>query len=202
MRWTVLVPLRALPSAKSRLASTVPAELFEPLVHAIRADTLDTVRAAAPVARVLVVADVPGAGVSLVQSTPGLNGALRDGAAHAVLHWPADGVAALVGDLPAVRAEELAQALDDAARHPSAFVADRSGTCTTLLTARPGVRLDPRFGPGSAARHAAGAVALEAGPGLRHDVDTAADLLAAARVGLGRRTAALIGSDGTLHRSR
>jgi 2-phospho-L-lactate guanylyltransferase len=201
MMWTVLVPLRALPSAKSRLASTVPGELFEPLVHAIREDTLDAVRAAAPVARVVVVADAPGPGVALVQSTPGLNGALRDGAAHARRHWPGDGVAALVGDLPAVRAPELAEALDDAARHPSAFVADQSGTGTTLLTARPGATLNPRFGPGSAARHAAGAVEIPAGPGLRHDVDTAADLLAAALVGLGPRTAALIDRDGTLPRS-
>ncbi len=83
MRWTVLVPLRSLPSAKSRLASTVPAELFEDLVDAIRADTLAAVRAAGPVARVVVVGDRPADGVTLVQTQPGLNGALRDGAAYA-----------------------------------------------------------------------------------------------------------------------
>ncbi|MGH8861721.1 MAG: 2-phospho-L-lactate guanylyltransferase [Jatrophihabitantaceae bacterium] len=201
MRWTVVVPLRALPSAKSRLAASVPPEVFERLVTAIRADTLAAARAAAPVARVVVVGDAPGANVTLVQTSRGLNGALRDGAAHASARWPADGVAALVGDLPSVRPEELAAALDAAAGHRCAFVADRPGTGTTLLTARPGVPLDPRFGTGSAARHASIAAELDAGPGLRHDVDTADDLAAAARVGLGARTAALIGRDVAIRRS-
>lgn len=201
MRWTVLVPVRALPSAKSRLSSTVAAALFEPLVRGIRADTLAAVRAAAPVARTVVVCDVPGEGVDLVQTSPGLNGALRDGAALARRRWPRDGVAALVGDLPALRPQELADALDDAARYPCAFVPDRDGTGTTLLTARPGADLDPRFGAASAARHQAIAVELAAGPGLRHDVDTADDLVAAAEVGLGVHTAALYDGAGLVPRS-
>jgi 2-phospho-L-lactate guanylyltransferase len=198
----VLVPIRALPSAKSRLAPSVPVELFEQLVSAIRADTLAAARASAPVARVVVVGDQPGDGITLVQRSPGLNGALRDGAAHAREHWPAEGVAALVGDLPAVRPDELAAALDAAAGHDAAFVPDRTGTGTTLLTARPGTDLDPRFGDGSAARHGAFAARLEAGAGLRHDVDTAEDLAAAALVGLGEHTAAVVHGDEALPRSR
>ena len=96
VRWTVLVPMRALPSAKSRLAATLPPDRHAETVRAIRADTLAAVRAAAPVARVVVIGDAPGADVGLVQTSPGLNGALRDGAAFAAQHWPADGVAALV----------------------------------------------------------------------------------------------------------
>lgn len=202
MRWTVLVPLRALPSAKSRLAASVPADVFERLVDAIRADTLAAVHAAAPVARVVVIGDRAGDGITLVQTHTGLNGALRDGAAHARAHWPADGVAALVGDLPALRSDELAAALTAAAAYPAAFVADQPGTGTTLLTARPDARLDPRFGEGSAVRHAALAAALPAGPGLRHDVDTADDLAAAALVGLGEHTAAIFAPDRALPRSR
>ncbi len=198
----MLVPIRALPSAKSRLAESVPAEVFERLVSAIRADTFAAVRASAPVARVLVVGDQAGEGISLVQRSTGLNGALRDGAAHARAHWPADGVAALVGDLPALRPEELVAALASAAQHDSAFVPDRTGTGTTLLTARPGTELDPRFGEGSAARHGAFAARLPAGAGLRHDVDTAADLAAATQVGLGEHTAAVVHGDGALPRSR
>lgn len=196
MRWTVLVPIRSLPSAKSRLASSVPAEVFERLVTAIRADTLDAVRAADPVARVVVVGDLPGPGVTLVQTSPGLNGALRDGASHAVEWWPDDGVAALVGDLPALRPRELAEALDAAAGHPAAFVPDRTGTGTTTLAARPGAVLDPQFGPGSAARHRAVATELRAAAGLRHDVDTAEDLAAAAALGLGPHTSILFDVDG------
>jgi 2-phospho-L-lactate guanylyltransferase len=201
MRWTVLVPLRALPNAKSRLASTVPAELFEALVTAIRADTLAAAGAAAPVARIVIVGDVPGADVTLVQHSPGLNGALRDGAAHAAEHWPEDGVAALVGDLPALRPDELTATLTAAAAVSAGFVTDHAGTGTTMLTARPGSTLDPHFGAGSAARHAAIATALDAGPGLRHDVDTAADLAAATPFGLGPHTASAIVIDDAVHRS-
>jgi 2-phospho-L-lactate/phosphoenolpyruvate guanylyltransferase len=196
MKWTVLVPIRALPSAKSRLASSVPAEVFEPLVAAIRADTLEAVRAARPVARVVVVGNRPAPDVTYVQTSPGLNGALRDAAAFAREQWPDDGIAALVGDLPALRPAELADALDAAAAHPTAFVPDRTGTGTTMLTARPDVVLDPRFGLGSAGRHREIAAELHAGAGLRHDVDTADDLAAAAELGLGARTVILFDTDG------
>jgi 2-phospho-L-lactate guanylyltransferase len=189
--WTVLVPLRALPAAKSRLAASLPPDMHARLVAAIRADTVHAARDAAAVARVVVIGDVPGEGVTLVQRSAGLNGALRDGVSYARQHWPEDGVAALVGDLPALRAAELDAALIAAAAHRRAFVADAHGAGTTLLTATPGAPLVPRFGAGSARRHAATAVALPAGPGLRTDVDTLADLAAAAKLGLGAHTAAL-----------
>lgn len=197
----MLVPIRALPSAKSRLAMSVPTELFEQLVSAIRADTLAAAQASSSVARLVVVGDRPGEGITLVQWSTGLNGALRDGAAHASEHWAEDGVAALVGDLPAVRPDELSAALDAATEHAAAFVPDRTGTGTTLLTARPGTALDPRFGEGSAARHGSFATRLDAGAGLRHDVDTAEDLAAAMQVGLGERTAAVVRGNGALPRS-
>jgi 2-phospho-L-lactate guanylyltransferase len=201
--WTLLVPLRALPGAKSRLAQAVPRDLHGSLVAAIRADTLDAAGAADKVARIVIIGDAPGPDVTVVQTSPGLNGALRDGAAFAAAHWPDDGIAALVGDLPALRAAELGAALRAAGSHPRAFVPDASGTGTTLLTARPGVSFDPRFGVGSAARHAAIAVALlDVGAGLRTDVDTATDLADAARVGLGSHTGALVTQDGSASSSR
>jgi 2-phospho-L-lactate guanylyltransferase len=202
MRWTVLVPLRALPSAKSRLAEALSPEVHGAVVAAIRADTLAAVSSAAPVAHVVIIGDAPGEGVTLVQTSAGLNGALRDGAVYARERWPDDGIAALVGDLPALRAGELGAALDAAAPHPSAFVPDASGAGTTLLAATPGTALDPRFGIGSAARHAAIAVTLEAGAGLRTDVDTVGDLADAARVGVGVHTDAVITAHGVVARSR
>ncbi|MDQ6848564.1 MAG: 2-phospho-L-lactate guanylyltransferase [Actinomycetota bacterium] len=193
LQWTVLVPMKALPAAKSRLAQTVPAGWHVELVAAIRADTLRAVRAAARAARVLVITDVEdGISGALVQSAPGLNGALRDGADHAGQHWPRDGVAALVGDLPALRPEDLDAALVAAAGHAHAFVSDAAGTGTTLLTATPGTALAARFGTGSAARHAAHAVALDASAGLRHDVDSVADLASAAMLGVGPATRAVL----------
>jgi 2-phospho-L-lactate guanylyltransferase len=61
-----------------------------------------------------------------------------------------------------------------------------------------GVPLEPRFGADSAAVHKAhGAVRLDGDwPGLRRDVDTEADLTAAAALGLGRHTAATLASTG------
>jgi 2-phospho-L-lactate guanylyltransferase len=155
----------------------------------MRRDTAHAARDAAAVARVLVVADRAGDPTAdLVQSAPGLNEGVAEAAGIAAQRWPTDGIAALVGDLPALRSQELTAALADAANHPRAFVADSAGTGTTLLTARPGVALRPAFGPGSAARHAQLAVAVSAGPGLRADVDTAEDLSRARLLGLGRST--------------
>lgn len=199
MRWTVLIPVRSLPNAKSRLAVDLPPDVHAELVTAIRADTIAAARAAAAVARIVIVGDRPGPGVTLVQHSPGLNGALRDGAAHARDQWPADGIAALVGDLPALTPDALAAALDAAAGHATSFVPDASGTGTTLLATTPGHELDPRFGPGSAARHAASALALAAAAELRQDVDTLPELDAAARLGVGPRTSSVLAA--TLRRS-
>jgi 2-phospho-L-lactate guanylyltransferase len=71
-----------------------------------------------------------------------------------------------------------------------AFVADASGTGTTLLATAPGRPVEPRYGRASAAAHrAAGAIELTGGwPSLRTDVDTAADLRTAAELGLGPAT--------------
>lgn len=193
MQWTVLIPAKSLPEAKSRLAgASADADDHARLVQAIRDDTSSAARSAANVSRVVLIVDRggdEGDGV-LVQSAPGLNAALREGAAYAAAVWPHDGVAALVGDLPALRPDELAAALEAAVDHPRAYVTDAAGSGTTLLTALPGLELRPEFGADSATRHARSAHALDAGPGLRHDVDTHADLLAAAQHGLGAHTAA------------
>jgi 2-phospho-L-lactate guanylyltransferase len=192
--WTIIVALKAMPAAKSRLvpASTGP-RAHAQLVEAIRADTLEV---AASVGQVLVVLDRPGTDSGrwpvLVQHEAGLNAAVREGETLVRTLRPDDAVAALVGDLPALTAAELTAALTIAARHPRGFVADVAGTGTTLLTARPGVSLQPAFGPGSAARHAAIAYCVDAGAGLRLDVDTAADLAQARELGVGPATRALL----------
>jgi 2-phospho-L-lactate guanylyltransferase len=199
VRWTVIIPAKALPEAKSRLVSaSTGAEEHQRLVAAIRTDTVTAAQAAGGVARVLVVADRAGtadglpAGIEVVvQRAAGLNPALREAARHAADRWPDDGVAALVGDLPALRPADLAAALRAAAAVPAGYVPDAAGTGTTLLTAAPGTALDPAFGPGSAGRHAARAAQLDGRPGLRRDVDTARDLADAATLGLGPLTAAV-----------
>jgi 2-phospho-L-lactate guanylyltransferase len=192
----VLVPVKDLGSAKSRLRGALPGVPHADLVLALVLDTLAAALACPAVTGVLVVTsdEAVGAaardvGAKVVPDAPaaGLNPALAHGAAVAG-RGP---LAALAGDLPALRGDDLAAAL--AAVTARAYVPDAAGTGTTLLAAPPGVPLDPRFGPGSARAHAeSGAIALPAVASLRHDVDTAADLAAAALLGLGPRTAALL----------
>jgi 2-phospho-L-lactate guanylyltransferase len=98
----------------------------------------------------------------------------------------------MLADLPCLRTPDLETALSQAAAQGRrAFVADAAGTGTTLLAAPAGVELDPRFGPGSAAAHAASGAHAITGPlaSLRLDVDTTDDLDRALRLGAGPETA-------------
>lgn len=212
----MIVPIKRLEAAKSRLRGGLglgDAER-EALVLAMALDTISAALASPVVGRLVVVtADpVPGdaavlIGAELIADVPdaGLNPALAYAAAlvrrtGATASQP--GVAALAGDLPALRTDELTQALRQAeetaiARGPRghgggrSFVADADGAGTVLLTAPAAVLLEPSFGARSAAAHAAsGAVPLtDAWPTLRRDVDTAADLAEAFVLGVGARTA-------------
>ncbi|WP_167121613.1 2-phospho-L-lactate guanylyltransferase [Amycolatopsis viridis] len=186
---------------KSRLRGAVDERDHAALVLALAWDTLAAATAAG-VRRVLVVAADPAAvaglrrpGVEIVgEAGPGdLNSALRQGEALLRERDPAAVVGAVQADLPALRPAELAAAFAEAAGR-RAFTADAEGTGTTLLLSAAGGPLDPRFGPGSAAAHAAsGAVALElAAPSLRRDVDTPADLAQAGELGVGERTRAVL----------
>jgi 2-phospho-L-lactate/phosphoenolpyruvate guanylyltransferase len=201
--WSAILPVKHLSMAKTRLRGAVADVTHRDLVLAVTLDTIAAVLACPLVGRVLVVTDEPlvrGAARALgarpVPDEPGrgLNAAFAHGAALAA--DSASGavrVVALTADLPALRPSELAAALDIAADAPRAFLADAEGTGTTMLTAA-GVELNPRFGTGSAAAHAAsGAVALSGDwPSLRRDVDTAANLAAAEELGLGPRTALML----------
>ncbi|WP_433356700.1 2-phospho-L-lactate guanylyltransferase [Micromonospora saelicesensis] len=201
-RWAVVVPVKRLAVAKSRLRGALPGVPHEELALALAADTLRAVLACPAVAEALVVTDddrvaaaarTAGARVLPDEPDAGLNAAFRHGAARAPAGW----VAGITADVPALRPAELAGALLAAQNgRPGVrrFLPDAPGGGTVLLTAGPGVPLDPRFGVGSAVAHAAsGAVPLDGDwPSLRRDVDTAADLAAAARLGLGPRTAALV----------
>ena len=202
MQWSVVVPVKRLRLAKSRLyAVGRPRPEHEELALSLALDTVAAALAATAVGRLFVVTDDPAAreametaGAVVLPDEPdaGLNPALAHGAAAATRRSPQDGVALLSADLPALRPAELDAALAAAAGYAAAFVADARGTGTTLLATAPGRPVEPRYGPASAAAHrAAGAVELSGDwPSLRHDVDTAADLRAAAEIGLGPATSA------------
>jgi 2-phospho-L-lactate guanylyltransferase len=202
--WTVILPLKGGPAAKSRLGA--PAAL----ATAIALDCLDAVLATDQVDAVVVVTPDPRLAAEAVaagarvqaESAPGagLSAAVSDGL-QAVLGR----CAVLLGDLPALRPDDLATALHRAGdllgpdgrahdRPSMVFVPDAEGTGTVLLTALSPAAMRPSFGPGSAAAHrAAGAVRLELDlPRLRRDVDTPADLRTAVEFGVGRRTRAVL----------
>ena len=131
--WTVLLPVKVLARAKSRLA-VLAGDRRRELALALAADTVTAVLACPAVARVVVVTSDPVAGPLLAAlgavvvpdepagldgpQDPGddglqdlLNAALRHGAAVASRRWPGTGLAALTADLPALRPAELATAL-------------------------------------------------------------------------------------------
>ncbi|HET6482237.1 MAG TPA: 2-phospho-L-lactate guanylyltransferase [Actinoplanes sp.] len=198
--WVVVMPVKRLDAAKSRLRGAVPAARHGELALAMVRDTATAVLASSAVAELLVVTDDPvvaGAvaalGARVVPDRPaaGLNEAMRYGADEVA--GPARFRAVLAGDLPALRPEQLDAALA-AARPGRGFVADAAGTGTVLLAVAPGEPLDPRFGIGSAAAHAAsGAHPLDGDwPGLRQDVDTPADLGTVLGLRAGSHTCELI----------
>lgn len=108
---------------------------------------------------------------------PGLGGAVRAARAWARRWRPGVPIGVLPVDLPWLSAAELDDALARASASCRAFVPDHLGTGTTLVTAHSPRALVTAYGEESARRHRElGLVPLDAGPGLRHDVDTPADL--------------------------
>ena len=191
--WTVVIPVKRADHGKSRL--TVPGAGRAALARAI---ALDTIAAAVQAARVVVVtadqaisAEAARLGARVVDDPGGgIDAAVAAGA-------PAGGFrAALLGDLPALRPEDLAAALAEATSVDRGVVADAEGTGTTLVTAAPGTPWASAFGAGSVARHVAlGCVPLAVPDAstLRRDVDTVEQLDTAVAHGIGRRTAAALG---------
>ena len=187
MQWSLVIPVKLLATAKTRLG--LPPAARADLALAMAADVLAAGLAAPAVARAIVVTDDPRArqalaelGAIVVADEPdaGLNPALEHAAQRAWEIAPLDGVAAISSDVPLLSASELGRALELAADSARGFVSDKEGTGTTLLCAQPGGDLAPRFGAGSALLHeTSGAVRLQlAAPGLQTDVDTLEDLRA------------------------
>jgi 2-phospho-L-lactate guanylyltransferase len=196
--WGVVVPVKELASAKTRLGAHGSA-LRQELALAFAADVAVAALACPAVRRVLVVTDdaracavLRAVGASVVEDRPraGLNAALAHGAVQLQRARPECGVVSVSADLPCLTAADLAAALREVPPAGRAFVPDADGRGTTLLAAAPGVPLAPAYGEGSRQRHlASGAVELPGTPALRRDVDTPQDLREALALGVGARTA-------------
>jgi 2-phospho-L-lactate guanylyltransferase len=202
--WTLVIPVRG-GAGKSRL--DVPGVDRAALARAIGLDTIAAAQTCRAVAQVVVVTadaeiarEISDACLVVTDPGTGLNDAVRAGVAATDAEAPR---AAMLGDLPALRAADLEMVLAAAGRHEMAALPDAEGTGTTLLTRTSAGELIPAFGENSFARHcAAGFVDLareiDTGSGhpavwsARRDVDTLDQLHEAEELGLGIRSSALI----------
>lgn len=180
MRLAVVIPVKSFTVAKGRLADVLSPAGREVLARQC-ADTV--VRAAAPARAYVVCNDesiaewARAAGATVVgQTTPGLNGAVRDGWDAAVSDG-ADHIVIAHADLP------LAASFAHVPRGGSvSVVPDRHRDGTNVMSLPAAAQFDLHYGPGSFAAHAAEAqrrglefVIIEDGD-LALDLDTADDL--------------------------
>lgn len=197
--WTVVVPVKGGPEAKSRLHHPERLALSAAFAH----DTVTAALGCPAVVRVVVVTADPSirrahdrlGADTVAQLGDGLAGALRTGIS---VVSRAGTTALLLGDLPALRAEDLTLTLADCEAllsrgAPQVTVPDADGTGTVMLAAADPGSLRPRFGPGSAQAHAVEAAVLASAPArLRRDVDTDRHLVEAVALGVGTATAAVL----------
>jgi len=193
-RLTVVIPLRALEGAKSRLGEVLDAEerrdlvvgLFDRTVRAALGTTgVDEVIVVSPDPAVLVLGAAAGAR-PLRQIGSGLNAALEQARSEAMSRG-ATALLVLPSDLARVGPDALAPlvALASADDSPTvALVPDRHGRGTNVLLLVPPDIVDPAFGAESRDAHAtlarsAGARYVELGGPLTLDLDTPEDLLVA-----------------------
>lgn len=207
-RIDLVVPVKALGEAKSRLLGAadggigniyahkalVLAMVIDTVTAALRANAVSTVLVVTP--DPVVAGEVEKIGALALRDEPagGMNAALNHGVRALRRHGLGRTVGALLGDLPALRQDELS-AFIVAADGRRAFCPDRKGTGTTLLLSAVGDELRPSFGIGSAKAHRlSNASALQGyWPSLSADVDTLSDLCSVRELQLGARTAATFG---------
>jgi 2-phospho-L-lactate/phosphoenolpyruvate guanylyltransferase len=199
-RWRLIVPVKGQLAAKTRLHPPDGVARAD-LAHAFALDTITAVVACMqPDHLIAVTSDELTAtfvqdqgGIVVADSGEGLNRAVRQGIEYVQRVLGPGPTAVLLGDIPALRPEDLVDALAACSLHARALVPDASGTGTVLLSALSPQDLHPRFGVNSAREHGRDCVRLELDlPALRTDVDDDDALRQALAIGVGRHTAAVL----------
>jgi 2-phospho-L-lactate guanylyltransferase len=201
--WAVIMPVKGLSNAKSRIASTLTGPVDE-LAFAFFKDTMAAALACPLVDRVVVATSDPqvaewarGRDCAVVSDADqvGINAAARHAARTAAVGLR---TAVLVSDLPCLTPTALGLVLSAARTHATAFLTDHQGTGTTIWLADAGSPVACAFGVNSRAEHARrGGFDLVAQQpdrvdwwSARHDIDTSADLSTAIELGVGAWTRA------------
>jgi len=193
MRTAAVLPVKSFPRAKQRLGVALGGDDRRELAAAMVRDVLAALAAVRELDRVIVVTAEPlaasaageiGAVVVEDPEEAGQSAAARLGIDAAVAD-EAERVLLVPGDCPALDPAEVSALLARPAERPSVvIVPDRHGSGTNALLLAPPDAMEPSFGTGSFARHAARAAAAGATvtvaelPSLGLDVDTPGDLVA------------------------
>jgi 2-phospho-L-lactate guanylyltransferase len=212
MRTAAVMPVKSFPRAKQRLGEALGGGDRRTLAAAMVGDVLAALAAVPELDDVIVVtaesraaeaAGQTGAHVVHDPEESGQSAAAARGIA-AALERGAERVLLVPGDCPALAPDELSALLERVEPPPSVvIVPDRHGSGTNALLLTPPRAVEPSFGSGSFARHAASARAAGADvkvaplPSLGLDVDTPGDLAAlraalASRPGGAERTRAVL----------
>jgi 2-phospho-L-lactate/phosphoenolpyruvate guanylyltransferase len=216
VRTLAVLPVKTFGRAKQRLGVAVGADQRRALARAMAGDVLEALGRVRGLDGVIVVSaesfdldPAPTSGRRFARSVElvhdpeeaGQSAAARRGV-RAAVERRAERVLLVPGDCPALEPGEVAELLAQP-REGVVIVPDRHGAGTNALLIAPPDALEPAFGPGSFARHAALAHSAGANvrvgrlPSLELDVDTPGDLAAlraalAARSGGAPRTRALL----------
>ena len=206
-----VLPIKTYARAKHRLSEAVDVPDRRALAEAMVGDVLATLPAVCGLDRVIAVTAEPRAASAALEAgadvvhdpdEAGQSAAALIGI-RAALDAGADRVLLVPGDCPALDAEEVGTLLARQGRAGVVIVPDRHGAGTNALLLSPPDVIEPSFGPGSFARHAARAhaagtvVRVAEVRSLGLDVDTADDLQAlrdalAERPGVAPRTRELL----------
>ena len=190
MRTAAVLPVKSFGRAKQRLDETVAGADRAELCAAMLDDVLAALAAVAALEDVIVVTAEPRAAAAARRAAAhviddplqaGQSAAAARGVEVAIAR-AADRVLLVPADCPTLEAGDLAVLLDRRREPGVVIVPDRHGAGTNALLLSPPGAIEPSFGPGSFARHAALGAAAKAvvrvaqAPSLELDIDTPGDL--------------------------
>jgi 2-phospho-L-lactate/phosphoenolpyruvate guanylyltransferase len=202
----LLIPIKGLAQAKQRLTDNFPASSRAALADALWQDFFDVVAVTDGLDRIFVVSLEPSVlerALSLGwQTIPESRQISESDSVDFASHWceerGIDSLLRLPVDLPLIEPRDIQSLLEETSPAPAiTIVPSRDGQGTNALLRTPPTLFPSHFGPGSFAKHLAGAARAHArvnvlrNPRIELDIDDAADLAQLAGAELrGQRTRA------------